>query len=203
GLEPAAVLVRAFEIEVGRHTMPFPVLQHGGVGYARVEPDVENVSDLLVLVRLVAQQLLGIELAPGIDTLLLHAQSDLLYQLQRARVGLAGALIHEPRDGHAPEALAGNAPVGAVAHHALDSGLAPRGVPGYALNCIQRLFAQAGLVEVDEPLRGGAEDDGRLVPPAVWVAVLVLLVLEQRAALGEHAHDLVVGLEDRLAFEQF
>ena len=47
GLEPAAMLVGAFEIERGRPFQIGALLQHEGMGRAGVEPDVENVVDLL------------------------------------------------------------------------------------------------------------------------------------------------------------
>ena len=60
-MEPAAVLVGAFEVEVGREARSRRVraAQHRVVRGARVEPDVERVAALLVLRRFGAQEFLG------------------------------------------------------------------------------------------------------------------------------------------------
>ena len=50
GLEPAAMLVGAFQIEVGRPGQAAR-LQHEGVGRAGLEPDIDDVHHLLVVVR--------------------------------------------------------------------------------------------------------------------------------------------------------
>ena len=55
GLEPAAMLVRAFEIEVGRPFEIGPLFQHERMRRAGIEPDIENVGDLLPIVRVVDQ----------------------------------------------------------------------------------------------------------------------------------------------------
>ena len=60
GLEPAAMLVRAFEIDVRRPGCVFTHLAVGGaqgegVGRARIEPDIEDVVDLLVVVGVAAR----------------------------------------------------------------------------------------------------------------------------------------------------
>ena len=47
GMEPAAMLVGAFEIDVGRPFEVGPVLQREGVRRAGIEPDVEDVHDLV------------------------------------------------------------------------------------------------------------------------------------------------------------
>jgi hypothetical protein len=51
-MEPAAMLVGAFQVEIRDAVFGpvLPVAQHEGMGGAAVEPDVEDVEDLLVLV---------------------------------------------------------------------------------------------------------------------------------------------------------
>lgn len=58
------------------------------------------------------------------------------------------------------------------------------------------------LVHADEPLRGGAVDQRRLVAPAVHVAVLDGFVLEQRTDFAQFLDDGRVGLPDELAAEE-
>ena len=50
-LEPAAMLVGPFQIQVRRPRQP-ALLQHEGMGRAGLEPDIDDVHDLLVVVRI-------------------------------------------------------------------------------------------------------------------------------------------------------
>ena len=113
GMEPAAMLVRAFEIEVGRPLQVGIALQHEGVRRAGVEPDVEDVRDLLVVVGivLVAEEALGRALEPGVGAFGFEGLDDAVDHLGIAQ-RLAGLLVDEHRDRHAPGALARDAPVG-------------------------------------------------------------------------------------------
>jgi hypothetical protein len=56
GLEPAAMLVGAFQIQVGRVRQAFAFLQQAGVGDAGIEPDIQRVLVLDVKLGFVAQQ---------------------------------------------------------------------------------------------------------------------------------------------------
>ncbi len=121
-MEPAAMLVRALEIQVGRPGESLAALlraQHAQVGRARVEPHVERVANLLVLRGLGAEQFRGIESEPRLDAGLLHPLRHLLEQLGGARMQFAGFLVQEERNRHAPTALARDAPVGPVGDHRL------------------------------------------------------------------------------------
>ena len=51
GLEPAAMLVRSFEVEIGADARAVARLDHEGVRGAAVEPDVEDVVHGLVARR--------------------------------------------------------------------------------------------------------------------------------------------------------
>src|ERR1019366_5242029 len=89
-MEPAAVLVAAFEIhhgvlaaidlalDAGELREMNRVLQHEGVRRAGVEPDVENVVDLFpAVVRALAEETLGgPRLIPGVGALLLEGLDD-------------------------------------------------------------------------------------------------------------------------------
>jgi hypothetical protein len=130
-------------------------------------------------------------------------------QFQRARMRLAGLLVQEEGNRHAPVALARDAPVGAVGDHRMQPGLAPVGIEGRRLDGGQRLVAQAAAaldrdpVHADEPLRRRAVDDRRLVAPAVHVAVRDLAAREQRADLGQLLDDDRIGLPDEHAAEEW
>ena len=80
GLEPAAMLVGALEIKLSRPGEVLALLKHEGVGAPGVEPDIENVVDLLPIVRIgdeaFKEALLGALLEPGIGALLLERGDD-------------------------------------------------------------------------------------------------------------------------------
>ena len=64
---------------------------------------------------------------------------------------LAAFAAEEDGDGHAPDALAGDAPVGAGGDHVGDALLAPGWVPGDALDFVEGSLAEGGwrAVEAD------------------------------------------------------
>ena len=205
------MLVGAFQIEIGTRAAfvahGVRAAHHMPMGGAGIEPDIEGVGDLFVLCSFLAEQLGCVELRPGLDAALLDTLRHLLHQLDGTRVQLAAFLVQEERDRHAPGALARDAPVRAPGDHAVQARLAPGRDELGLLDGVQRAAAQraavvSDLVHTDEPLRRGAVDQRRLVPPAVHVAVLDRLVLEQRADLGELFDDRRVGLPDELAAEE-
>ena len=63
GLEPAAVLVGPFQVQVGRLAEATRG-EHAFMGHARIEPDVEDVGDLLVVGRVGTEQFGGVQRVP-------------------------------------------------------------------------------------------------------------------------------------------
>jgi hypothetical protein len=166
------MLVGAFQIQIRRKMQFWAAFQHRGNECAGIEPHVQRVPGFVIIRRIRAQQFRRIEFKPGVNAALLDALRCLFHQFQRVRVQFAGLLVSEQRDRHAPIALAGNAPVGPVSHHALQPRFAPiRGKP-HPFDILQGAGAQPVLLHADEPLRGSAEDDRRLVPPAMRIAVI-------------------------------
>lgn len=171
GVEPAAVLVGTFQVEIGDRAAgmadPVGTTQHVPMGGAGVEPDVQGVVDLLVLRGLLAEQLGGVELEPGFDAFLLDSLRDLFHQLHGAWMQFATGLVQEERDRYAPVALARDAPVGTPGDHSVQARLAPARDEFGLGDGFQRSLAQGStlpglLVHADEPLRGGAIDQRRL-----------------------------------------
>ena len=82
------MLVGAFEIERGRPFEIGALLEHEGVGRAGIEPDVENVVDLLPFAGIVDQPceeaLLRARLEPGVGAFRAERADDALDQLGRA-----------------------------------------------------------------------------------------------------------------------
>ncbi len=118
---------------------------------------------------------------------------------------LVALFAKEDRDGHAPDALARDAPVGPGGDHVGDALLAPGRVPGDALDFVEGALAEGGVRAVfpgrehggfhaDEPLLGGAEDQRMVAAPAMRVLVLQIVVAHQRAAVAQQLLDGAVGL---------
>ena len=197
-LEPAAVLIETLEVHRGGPEAL--ILLHGrevrGTG---VEPAVKRVlffgkAGVLAAVRAgeaLGQDVGGIHIEPGVGALFGKEVRDGLDGLVGAD-GLAAVLAVEHGDGQAPAALTGDAPVGALADHALHAVDAPARDPAHVV------ARGAGLIlkRVDraEPLRGGAEDDGLLAAPAVRIAVHDLFGSEEGTGLLHVVQDDGVGL---------
>ena len=138
-------------LDAGEPREMLAVFQHEGVGRAGIEPDVENVVDLLpVLVGARAEEALARAVhVPGVGAFLLEGVGDALvdgFVLQDFG-GAVALLAHEHRDRHAPGALARDHPVGPAVDHAVDAVLARRRHPLRHRDRVQRAGAQrvAGL----------------------------------------------------------
>ena len=197
GMEPAAMLVGAFEIEVGR---PFELgiaLEREDVRAARVEPDVEDVRHLLVILGLVlvAEEALGRAFEPHVGAFGAEGVDHAAHHLGIAQ-WLAGLLVDEHRDRHAPGALARHAPVRPLLDHAAQPVVAGARHETSRIDRRQRLLAQGAadvgdrLVHGDEPLRRIAEDHRRLGAPGMRIGVA-------DAAEGQELARLVEGIADR------
>ncbi len=114
---------------------------------------------------------------------------------RRVEQRLAAFLAEEGGQGHAPVALARDAPVGAVLDHAGDALLSPGRQPLDAMDGGEGVGAQARVVHGDEPLRRGAVDDRLLAAPAMGVGVADGARVQQAAVLPQVLHDPFVGLE--------
>src|SRR5215211_3013382 len=83
-MEPAAMLVGAFEINVGRPMKIAALLENEGMGAAGFEPDIENVVDLLpvgVIIDETRQKTCMRAVGkPGVRTLALENRGDLLVE---------------------------------------------------------------------------------------------------------------------------
>src|SRR5437660_864358 len=194
GLEPAAVLVRALEIELGRPVELGTSLEHGGVAATGVEPHVEDVAlfpealaAALRASRVGRQELARRACVPLVGALALaEDRRDVLDDTLLEQERLAAGAV-EGDDRHAPDALPRDDPFEAVRHHVVDAILAPRGDPlDIPLDRLERVGAEIALVEVDEPLLGRAEERRVLATPAVRVRVV------ERALRDQHAHALEV-----------
>src|SRR5260221_13707556 len=119
---------------------------------------------------------------------------------------LAATFAVKNDDRRAPEALARDAPIGAMLDHFVHAIFAPGRNPFHAVDLFESFlpesfrFPISGCIHFDEPLLGGAKDDGIVATPAMWIAVLVRMMTEERAVIGEKFDDDGVGFEDVFAF---
>ena len=169
-LEPAAVLVGTFQVQV-RRLADATRRQHCLMGDAGIEPDIQDVGDAVVLRRFIAQQFGGVQRIPHVHAFAFDPVRNFAHQFHAARMRLSGFAMHEQRDRHAPGALARDGPVRPSLDHAGDARLAPLRIPGHRFDGGQRVASQMGLVHRNEPLRRGAEHHRRPVPPAMRIAV--------------------------------
>ena len=126
GVEPAAMLVGAFEIDVGRPLQVGPVLQRENMRRTGIEPDIEDVGDLRPrLVGAASEEAFTRALGkPGIRALLFEGVRDALVDrlvLEHVAVG-----VGEDGDRHPPGALPRQHPVRALLDHRAQPRLACR-----------------------------------------------------------------------------
>ena len=147
---------------------------------------------------------------PGLGAFAVEEVDDLAIE-RRVHQGQAAAFAEKDGDGHAPDALAADAPVGAGGDHVGDALFAPGWVPDDLVDLLDAELAEGGFgavfaldrsFQADEPLFGGAEDDGIVAAPAMRVGVVEGRRGQQCAALLKHFHDDGIRGPDGLAFKR-
>ena len=130
-LEPAAVLIAAFEVDVSRPRQFRTHRQHRLVTRAGVEPDIEDVH--LALERAVTafragqarrHEFLGRPFVPGVRAVALEDRGGAFDDLRTRHRFAAGGAV-ERRNRHSPRALARDAPVRPVDEHVVDAIVSP------------------------------------------------------------------------------
>ena len=199
-LEPAAMLVGPLKIEVGGPVGIGTTLQSEDVGASAIEPDVENVFDLLVTIRVMIAQEVGHW--PGEPSIRPFDgdQVDNAFIYRRIDQRLIGFLVHKHRQWRAPGPLAADQPVGAALDHGADAvapclGIESRGGDGRKCRLAQGLAAGPvdGLIHADEPLRRIAENHRRAGAPGVGIAMLGPATGQQVPGLDQLVHDRCIG----------
>ena len=131
--------------------------------------------------------------------------------------------IVECRDRHPPRPLPRDAPVGTGLHGPLDAVHAPVRNPFHPVDFIQRLLTERSrscqsavfgsvrtgprfhnrgcVVDVDEPLVHRAEDDRRFAAPAMGVAVMIILLVEQSVPQSQLVQHGLVGVALAVLFQ--
>ena len=144
-------------------------------------------------------------LVPGVGAFFFEPFHDVA-QRREIFQPLAARVAIKNDDRHAPETLPRDAPVRPLLDHFVNAFFAPRGHPFHRWDFVKRSWrnvsarAVRGLIHLDEPLLGGAENHRIVAAPAVRIAVLVSVLAEQRAAIAQQFHDDGIRLEDVFAF---
>ena len=173
------------------------VFEDEGVGRSRIEPDFDEVVDLVVsrgIVLGAEKPLLRALGEPGVGAFLLVGVGDPRVHLF-VEQDFVTVLADENRQRHAPGALARQHPIGLVGDHALDPVLAGRRRPSRPLDridrnrpkCLAALRIGEGPIHRQEPLRRIAKDHRRLRAPAVWILMLELSARDERPG-SQSAH---------------
>src|SRR5690554_1549956 len=194
-LEPATVLVRAFQVHVsGELAQLFAYPEDGVVGDAGIEPHIQGIQHFFVLVGVCAQQFVLVQLVPGVDAAGLNRLGDFLEQFLGVGVQFLGFLVDKQGNRYTPGTLTGDTPVRALLEHGFNTVLPPAGHPADAFDGFQGVSAQVELLHADEPLGGGPVDQRSLASPAVRVAVAEFLGAHQFAFTLQGGANRLVGL---------
>ena len=176
GVEPAAMLVGAFQVhdgigaavaladDAGELGKVHRVFQREGMRGGGVEPHVADVVDLLPFggAVVVAEEAFGgTRLVPGADAFFLQRGINALVDalVLQHLVGAVGIVLDEDRDRHAPGALARQHPVGLGLDHAGDAVLAGGRYPLRLADGAQRELTEREAIDgcpaSEASLRGG------------------------------------------------
>ncbi len=150
GVEPAAMLVAAFGVEVGGSVEFGLDVEDGVPACSGLKPDVEDVHLFAELGAAAVkaggsgrQESGDIVLVPGVGAFAMEELHDALVD-GRIVERLVAFFAEEDGDGHAPDALAGDAPVGAGFDHVVDALAAPGGVPDDVVDLPESALAEGG-----------------------------------------------------------
>ncbi len=227
-MEPAPVLVRAFHIDI-RDTVFRAILavaQNEGVGRTGIEPHVQNVEHLGIVVGVhdaAKEPLFRAIFVPDIRTVSLerldNALVDLWVTQQEVFIRWQRAILGKAGQRHTPGPLTRQHPVGACFHHRVQTVAALFGHPVDVVDLGQGAFTDGlaecvlpvtnGPVDRGKPLRRVAVDDRSLGAPGMRIAVLDLAARQQPADLDQLVDNgrvgvafLAVGFEDLLAAKE-
>ena len=207
GLEPAAMLVTAFEVHSNRPGKLRTLCSNSHVRGTAIEPYVHDVGFLMEVLAAAfradsafRQQLFSSMSPPCVTALFFEpvsngVNSSLVNQM------LAAVVAVEYRDRYAPYALTADAPVMTVANHVMNTLLAPGRNPLNIVDRFQCVITEA--VDRSEPLRGCAENNRVFAAPAVCILVLDVLFTQQAVQLSQIFQYRDVGIEYKHALEAF
>ena len=174
GLEPAAVLIGTFQIQVSRPLEAVILFHYRRVRNAAVEP---NIHDVIFFGEFLAaaftlyfrrEEFRQILCPPCIGAFLAEQCCNIV-NCGIVDNRLFAVLAVNNRNRNAPGTLTGNTPVTPVTNHALDTVFAPFRNPANVFNCLDCLILKA--VYRAEPLFSSTVDNRLMAAPAVRILV--------------------------------
>ena len=173
--------------------------EDGDVGGTGIDPDVEGVAALgRTFGKVEEGGEFGVGLfEPDVGAFFFDEVGDLTSEV--GGDDRSAIFFEENGKGDAPGALTRDAPVGTRLNRSIDAIAAPFGKPLDFIDFAERFIAE--LVDRDEELLDGAEDDGRLGTPAMGVAVGVGFLAKEGSFFREDLDDAGVAIEDVNAHE--
>ena len=172
---------------------------------AGVPPHIKNVGVCLEVMRATLRantsfakifgRILG---EPSIRALLTEELND---RIERVVIHDSFATVGtgEGRDRNSPVALTTDAPVGTTFNHRANALDGVRRIERYLFKLRQRLLSQRTtilkrLIHGNKPLACSAENNWLFAAPAMWIAVINILMQNERTALLKPRNDLGVSL---------
>ncbi len=228
------MLIAAFKVQALRGFPPFALLEGCIGGFqirvrladgiptdAGVEPDIQNVGLFaegcatkvaficMKHLQLVRKKRVDSVCVPSLNSISREQIHDFLVEIM-VNYWLITFFAHENGNGHTPNTLAADAPVGACSDHVLDTLFTPFRIPFHFFNLFDSKFTKSNkrsvwshhqtqprtwhrFIKRDKPLLGGAENDRMVAAPAMRVGVFQVAHGQQRATLFHHGHNDRVG----------
>ena len=207
GLEPATMLVTAFEVHSNWPGQLRTLCGNSHMRGTAVEPYVHDIAFLVEVLAAAfradsafRQQLFCSVSPPCIAAFFFEPVSN---RVDGSFVNqmLTAVIAVEYRDRNAPYTLTADAPVMTVAYHVMDTLLAPGRNPLYIVDRFQCFVTEA--VDRSEPLRGCAENNRVFAAPAVCVLVLNVFFTQQAVQLSQIFQYRDISVEYKHALEAF
>ena len=199
------MLVASFQIQIGRPSQFFPLLQHGIMRRTRIKPYIHCIGQFVVIFAIFrTQQFTFIQGKPCLNAFFLNALGHFLQQPCRIGMQFARIFMHEKGHRRTPEPLARNHPIRTAFNHRLQTRAAPCREKFGIVHSLQRFVAQGFTVRTlfihtDKPLAGSTVNQGGFVPPTMGITVFDFVVRQQPPYFLKPSDNHRVGFPNRHA----
>ena len=197
GLEPAAVLVSALQVQVSRPSQVWSFHQHCCVAGTGVKPNVHDVgffseffASALFTFGSLWKDFLSFMGPPCIRAFFAEQVGNCFDRLL-VDVEFSTFFAVEDWNWNTPQSLTGDTPVGAVGDHVLDAAFTPSRNPFNLFDFTDCIFFE--ILHRAEPLFGCTVDDWVFTSPAVWVLMDNLFNRKQQVAVLQLFRNRFVG----------
>ena len=173
GLEPTAVLVSAFQVQIAWPSQIVTGGQNSSMGCTGVEPNVHNIGFFTEFFAAAfftfgaCRQNFGCFAdPPGVRTFFCK-EFGYSFDGFFVDMSLTAFFTVEDRNWNTPSSLTGNTPVRTSAYHVFDTTFTPTRDPVDAFDCFQSFLFE--VIDRAEPLFGCTVNDRMFTSPAVWI----------------------------------